>query len=133
MLYYINVYRLFLIVAMVGKEAVEIDFERAAIKLFEADSAEKALFFFGFDRALVYSVVNSAEINEIESSSAENEESLKIVGADSGGDVVNESTLCGELELRHTAELVVNRCRVRQKIGLVFNAALFADLLLLGF
>ena len=118
---------------MVGKEAVEIYLKRAVIELFKSNGTDKALLFFGFRRALVDGVVNTAEVDKIKSSSAENKESLEVERIDSRGYIVDKTAFGSKLELRHATELVVNGCRVRQEIGLVFNAAFLADFLLLGF
>ena len=118
---------------MVGEEAVEIYLKRAVIELFKSNGTDKTLLFLGFRRALVDGVVNTAEVDKIKSSSAENKESLKIEGVNGGSYIVNKSALGGKLELRHSTKLAVNRCGVCEKVGLELDVAFFADFLLLGF
>ena len=118
---------------MVGKEAGEVKLKRAAIGFLKADSLEKSLLVLGFNRAFIDSIVNAAEVNKIESSSAKHEKCFKIIGADSGGNVKNESSLGGKLKLRNAAKLAVNRYGVGEKVGIIGYAAELADFLLLCF
>ena len=55
---------------MIGKEACEVKLKRAAVGFFKSDSFEQTLVRFVFNRAFVDGVMNSAEVNKIESSSA---------------------------------------------------------------
>jgi hypothetical protein len=77
--------------------------------------------------------VNSAKVNEIQRSSAENEHSFKIVCIKSGSNVINKTAFIGKLELRNASKLSVDGCRVSEKVGLIFYTAKLADFLLLGF
>ena len=116
-------HHLLFIVAMVGKKAVEVDFKRAEVGFLKTDSFKKALFLLVFNRAFIECVVNTAKVDKIKSSSAEHKESFKIKGIDSGGDVINETALCGKLKLRYTAQLTVYGSGVGKQIGLEFNTA----------
>ena len=118
---------------MVGEEAVEVDFERAAIGFLKADGFKETLVLLVDDFSAIDCVMHTAKVDEVERASAENEECLKIVRIDGGSNIKNESALCGKLELRNTAKLVVNCCRICEQVGIKGNVASLADFLLLGF
>ena len=116
--------------AMIGEEAFEVDLVRAAFGLGEADRFDKSLGLLVLDLSEVIGVMNAAEVNEIERASSEHEERFKVKCVGHGGDVIDHTALIGELELRHAAKLVVNCCRIREQIGIVFYAAAQAIFLL---
>ena len=111
----------------------EIDRKAAVIGFFEADSLYKALLFLVLNLAYVGGKVYAAEVDKVERCSAEHEHSLEIVGIGGLSNIKNKTALGGELELRNTAELVVNGRRISKKVGLEGCVAGFADAFLLRF
>lgn len=119
--------------AMIGEEALEVDLVGAALGLREADRFDKSLGLLVLDLSEVICVMNAAEVNEIESSSSEHEERFKVKCVGHGGDVIDHTALIGELKLRYSAKLVVDRSRIREQVGIVFYAAAQAIFLLRNF
>ena len=91
--------QLSVLMAMVGKEALEVDGKRAVLALLKADGLDQPFGLLVLYRAEIAGVVNAAEIYEVEGAAPEDEESLKVEAALCGGDVVYHSALIGELEL----------------------------------
>ena len=113
--------------AVIGEEALEVDRPNAVVALLEAYLPEKQLIALSREHGEVY----AAEIDEVKSTSAHNEESLVIAVVESWGDIRKNSALVGELELTNACQTVVNGCGISQHIGIELNAAKSADALLL--
>ena len=121
---------LFVLVAVIGKEALEIYLIDILLVLFKAYRAQKIVIgIFAYKKRLV----DTAKIYEIKSASSHNEKRFKIVCACDGGQIVYHTALIGELELTNSRQLVINRCGVSQKLGVKFYVAFFAYLLLESF
>ena len=118
---------------MVGEEAFKIYREVAILILLKAYRLYEALGLFIGHSPEKACVMYAAQIYEIESSASENEPSLKIKAVGNGGEIVYETALVGELELRHAGENVIDCCGVRTQIGIIFYVAGKAYLFLLFF
>ena len=119
-----------MIMTMIGEESFKIYLEAARFGLIKSDSLEQG---FVLDLAHVYCVMNACEIDEIERTSAHNEQRLEILQLLAGCDIVNETATVGELELRDARKFSVGICCVSEQIGIEFHAASLAERLLFFF
>ena len=118
--------------AGVGEESLKVDLESSCIVLGEADGTDKSLI---VALTVKISAVDSAKVNEVESTSAHYKKRLKgvalVVGG--GGNIVEDSAISRQLELAYTCKSAVIIGRISQKLRLVCNTAFFADIFLFGF
>ena len=116
--------------AMVGKESLEVDLIRVGVGLFKADGFDEAFGLLIGNITEKERVMHAAEVDEIERTSTEDEESLEVERTLNGREIVEHTALIGELELANADELVVNCCGICKQIGIVLYAAAQADLFL---
>ena len=114
--------------AMIGEKSLKIYCEFSIVVLFETDGEKKS---FVICVSFIDGVVNAAKVDEIQSTSAHNEKGIEAIKIGSGSDVVNNSSLVGQLELTDAGKPVLNRRRIGEKIGVEFYAAFLAKSLLL--
>ena len=118
---------------MIGEEAFEVYLKGTVFGFFKTDGFNEAFDLFIFDLTHERSVMDTAEIDEIESASAEHEERFEVEDVFNGSKIIYEAAFIRELELTNAAKLVVDGSGISKQIGIVGYAATKADILLRNF
>ena len=112
--------------AVIGEEALEVDRPNAVVALLEAYLPEKQL----VARSREHGEVYAAEVDEVKSASAHNEQSVAVVVVEGSGEVVYDAALVRQLKLTYSRKSIVYGYRVSQQVGVKFHTAQLTDVLL---
>lgn len=108
------------VLARLGEKTGKIDEICTVIELFEAYAADNFLVaFVGFKIRLVH----VREVYEIEGGSSENEKHFFVFFTRNARKVDYMTALVVYFELTYAGEAVVEKCRIGEKVGVIFHAA----------
>ena len=130
-----------MIVTMIGEKSFQIDLPAAALTLDKSNGAKQSLVRI---RTCEGCIMNPAQINKIQRSSAHDKHGFKIAcvtrllvrglgTVTNFGKVIEDAALVGQLELTDSDQLVLYCGSIRQQIGVESDVTLVTKLLLLSF